>query len=278
VRIAICGDDFGMNDAVDRGMVELAGAGRLGGVGCLTQGPSFARRAGELGRLDVELGVHLDLADAVPGAGALPALVARCYLGAVDRERVRQALRAQFDAFERTFGRAPDYVDGHRHIHQLPQVRDSLFELLQRRYANDPPALRCTRPGVLAGTPWRHRAKAGVIAALGARPCAAAAAARGWTMNRRMLGVYDFRGGERTYLRLLQGWLRRAREGDLLLCHPAAFAQEGDALGAQRLAEFRVLASDALPLLLETYGLRIAGLKALGRPAGRLGYTCGIAP
>jgi len=267
-----------MNEAIDRGMIELAAAGRLGGVGCLTLGPSFARRARELGALDVELGVHLDLGDAVPGAGVLPGLIARCYLGAVDRVALGRALRAQFDAFERTFGRAPDYVDGHRHIHQLPRIRDGLFELLQRRYPDDTPALRCTRPGVLAGSSWRDRLKAGVIAALGAGRCAESAAARGWRTNRRMLGVYDFQGGERRYLRLLQGWLRNARDGDLLLCHPAAFAQDGDALGAQRHAEYRVLAGDALPLLLDVYGLRVSGLKALGRPDHGVGYTSGIAP
>ncbi len=41
-RIVVCGDDFGMNPAVDGGILLLAGMGRMSAVSCLSLGPSFA--------------------------------------------------------------------------------------------------------------------------------------------------------------------------------------------------------------------------------------------
>ncbi|WP_262356388.1 ChbG/HpnK family deacetylase, partial [Bordetella pertussis] len=54
-RIAVCGDDFGMNEAIDGALIELAGAGRLSAVSCMPLAPAFAADAPALARLDVDL-------------------------------------------------------------------------------------------------------------------------------------------------------------------------------------------------------------------------------
>ena len=38
-------------------------------------------------------------------------------------------IAGQFAAFAGAFGRAPDYVDGHQHIHLFPQVREALLRV-----------------------------------------------------------------------------------------------------------------------------------------------------
>ncbi|WP_167547663.1 ChbG/HpnK family deacetylase, partial [Bordetella pertussis] len=84
-RIAVCGDDFGMNEAIDGALIELAGAGRLSAVSCMPLAPAFAADAPALARLDVDLGVHVDFteafAGAAPAAPGLAALLWRAYAG-----------------------------------------------------------------------------------------------------------------------------------------------------------------------------------------------------
>jgi hypothetical protein len=85
---------------------------------------------------------------------------------------------------------------------------------------------------------------------------------QGFQHNGRLLGVYDFRGGEVRYRALLGGWLRAARGGDLLMCHPGIGSDELDSIAAARQAEFAVLANQALPALLQAEGLTLRPLSS----------------
>src|SRR5690606_14231146 len=259
-RIVVCGDDFGMNAGIDAAMLHLARLGRLSAVSVLTQGATFAARGSALRGLD--LGVHLnlteDLGDAAPARVLpLPALISRAYANRLDGAWLDEQLARQFDAFEAVLGRAPDYVDGHQHVHQLPGVLPRLLRLIQRRYGRDAPWLRYTAPGMQEGIPLRESAKAALIGALGSRAVARAARRAGLRTNRRLLGVYGLQGGARRYAGLLQRWLTNARDGDLLVCHPA-LPGAGDALAAQRAAEFEVWARPELGDWLRLNGVRVA--------------------
>ncbi|AZI28420.1 ChbG/HpnK family deacetylase [Bordetella pertussis] len=273
-RIAVCGDDFGMNEAIDGALIELAGAGRLSAVSCMPLAPAFAADAPALARLDVDLGVHVDFteafAGAAPAAPGLAALLWRAYAGQLDPDWIDARLASQFDAFERAFGRAPDYVDGHQHVHQLPGILPRLRALLKRRYAGQRIWLRHTAPGLQFGLPLAEAAKARLIGALGARALARAAGQEGWQTNRRMLGVYGFTGGPRRYAGLLHHWLMNARDGDLLMCHPGWPQVHGAAHASQRAAEYEVLAHPELGTWLARNGLRIVSLSQVrGRQASQ---------
>jgi len=261
-RIVVCGDDFGMNAGIDAGMLRLARLGRLSAISCLTQGTTFAAHGPGLRDLDLDLGVHLNLTETLDESVQapvmpLPALIARAYAGRLDEAWLDQQLARQFDAFETVLGRAPDYVDGHQHVHQLPGVLPRLLRLLQQRYGRRAPWLRYTAPGMQEGIPLRESAKARLIGALGAGAVARVARRDGWRTNRRLLGVYDLQGGARRYAGLLQHWLNNARDGDLLMCHPA-LPGAGDALARQRAAEFEVLARPELGDWMRLNGVRVA--------------------
>ncbi|GAB3102841.1 ChbG/HpnK family deacetylase [Bordetella tumbae] len=260
-HIVVCGDDFGMNSSVDAGMFQLAQLGRLSAISCLTQGPTFSANARLLRDANVEVGLHLNLTEAFGhrdqlAVMPLSALVTRAYAGYLNDEQIDAQLARQFDAFERVLGRAPDYVDGHQHVHQLPRVLPRLLLLLRKRYGSYRPWLRYTAPGMQAGIPMQESAKAHVIAALGASAVARAAQRDGWRTNRRLLGVYGLNGGARHYAGLLHQWLSNARDGDLLMCHPAV-AGAGDKLAGQRAAEFEVLARPELGQWMRQNGVHI---------------------
>jgi predicted glycoside hydrolase/deacetylase ChbG (UPF0249 family) len=268
-RIVVCGDDFGMNADIDEGMIALAGMGRLSAVSCLALGPSFAVNARRLAPLNVDIGLHVNFTESLmPGAEPMPTLsrlILNAYTGRLDGEWIEAQLERQFDAFEAAFGRAPDYVDGHQHVHQLPGIRERLLQLLKRRYGARMPWLRQTAPGMQFGIPMKEAIKARVIGALGAAALARQARQDGMRTNRRLLGVYGFAGGKRRYADLLQNWLFNARDCDLLMCHPAMGNQDGCAMSRQRRAEFDVLASPKLGDWLNANGVHISRLPATAR-------------
>jgi predicted glycoside hydrolase/deacetylase ChbG (UPF0249 family) len=262
--IVVCGDDFGMAEGIDDGLIALGRVQRLSAIGCMTLGPTFAQRAPALSGLNLDLGVHLNFTEPLGRTDglymSLPGLIASSYARTLNAVRVRGQIERQLDAFELALGRTPDFVDGHQHVHQLPQIRTQLIDVLARRYGGHLPWLRCTTPAALNGIPVGQRMKAAVIGALGAAALTRLASRSGLRTNRRLLGVYDFQGGEGAYAALLPHWLGCARDGDVLMCHPAMSANVHDGIGEQRVAEFRVLEGASVQSWLVQHGLRIGRL------------------
>jgi predicted glycoside hydrolase/deacetylase ChbG (UPF0249 family) len=260
-RLAVCADDFGMHPAVNAAVFDLVARGRLSTVACMVDGPAWiegtARWRAER-TSTVELGLHLDLTERFAGAGARwnwNRLVMAGCLRLLARRQLQAEIERQLDAFEHGLQRAPDFIDGHRHVHQLPQVREALVEVLQRRYPGQRTWLRrCVSP-VAAG----ERFKTAVIGLLGAHRLSGLAAQAGLPQNRHLLGVYGFDGDLASYQHRLAGWLACAQDGDLLMCHPA-LAGAGDGIADARTREHEVLAGPVFGRLLDEAGLRITPL------------------
>jgi predicted glycoside hydrolase/deacetylase ChbG (UPF0249 family) len=260
-RIVLCADDFGMNPAVDEGILKLAERRRLSATSCLVEGPSFAPGVDALRQSGLQLGLHLNFTESLGQPGLympVSSLIRQAYLRRLDTGVLASQVQRQLDRYESLVGRPPDFVDGHQHVHQLPQIRSVLLAELSKRYSSSLPWLRYTQAGSLRGLPARLRAKAVIIEHLGSHAFARAARSKAFPLNRAFLGVYDFMGGQASYRRWMRLWLAGAREGDLIMCHPAAGDFPGDELGPQRVAEFEVLRSDDMGEQLDRHGLRLA--------------------
>ena len=249
--ICVVLDDFGLDTGVNFAAHRLADLGRLQAVGALVGAPAWRRGTGLLRRLDAEgldIGLHLDLTEAPllrMSRRPLSSLVALAYSNRLDRHVLQYEIDAQLDAFETELGHPPAFVDGHQHVHQLPVVRDALNAELTERYGSALPWLRSTRgPG--------RSLKARVIGALGARGLEALARKAGAPQNRRLLGVYDFRGGAARYRQLLASWLDEAQDGDLLMCHAGLPVSQADPLHDARQAEYAVLADPSFERMIES--------------------------
>ncbi|SBT03646.1 conserved hypothetical protein [Candidatus Accumulibacter aalborgensis] len=284
--MVVCADDFGMAPGVNAGILELAHGGRLSAVSCMSRGRFFRLAAPSLAGLPVDKGLHLNLTERLQGdefdefderderderdefALPLRRLLWSCWSRQIDARRVVLEIERQLDAFEAVLGVAPDYVDGHQHVHQFPVIRDCLLEVLRRRYPARLPWLRSTLPPVAStalALPQRFKAKG--IGFLGARAFTDLASRLGFRMNAHLLGVYGFEGGEEVYARLLGDWLACAGAGDLLMCHPAGFADEGVYAGRQRVAEYAVLSGECFRSLLEEHGVVVRRLAESDRGA-----------
>ena len=214
----------------------------------MTLAPSFAQDAASLRQTSIAAGLHLSLTE--PGASRMTALplqevIGRSLLRHWNKGELHKEIELQLDAFETHMQRPPSHVDGHQHIHALPQIREVLLDILVKRYPNTPPVLRSTFAG--AGACLGADAfKGKVIQALGARGLKQLATKLGLPTTYSLLGVYGFKGDASTFLLLMTGWMSCARHDDLIMCHPALGADPSDGLSAQRQIEFQVLSSAQL--------------------------------
>jgi predicted glycoside hydrolase/deacetylase ChbG (UPF0249 family) len=297
-HLAVCVDDFGLHDGVNQAVFDLLALRRISAVSCLVDGPTWASGAPALhqavnpaeGTIDApvaDVGLHLNFTETLDPASqatcpSLPLgqLIQFCYLRRFDVAQLEREIERQWDRFEAVWGRAPDFIDGHQHAHQLPQIREALVRVLHRRYPAShvgpkPWVRQCRSPGwraVLAGISVSDTVKAAIIGVLGASVVGRQVQALGLRPSERLLGVYPFDADATGYMRRWQAWLRLVRpRGDLLMCHPATAMKQPppwpDVIAASRRMEHGVLTGEAFGQLLKTSGVRIVRLSDEGGSA-----------
>lgn len=226
----------------------------------MTLAPFFAQDAQALRETAIAVGLHLNLTE--PGASHMPAqslrqVIARSIMHQWSSSSLAKEIQLQLDAFETQMHRPPTHIDGHQHVHALPQVRDALMDVLCKRYPHCPPVLRSTKKGA-NGPTFANLFKAFVIETLGSRSMKALAHHKRIPTTRALLGVYGFDAPASTYLNHLTWWIKRAQPHDLIMCHPALDVFDPDALGPQRQIEFHVLSSTQFQQTLDRCQVHIA--------------------
>jgi predicted glycoside hydrolase/deacetylase ChbG (UPF0249 family) len=223
---ALCADDFALTEGVSRAMLDLIDARRLTAVSALATAPAWPESAIELAsrRGVVAIGLHLDLTLRPFGGGARPfglgELIGKSLAHVVKTAMIAAEFERQFDAFEDALGFPPDHVDGHHHVHVLPQIRDALLRVLSGRYSVSSTALRplIRDPGDL---PRRiaarrgARGKALVVASL-ASGFAEAARAFGFETNVGFSGFLGRAPFDSAFAEVLKAPGPR----HLVMCHP----------------------------------------------------------
>jgi predicted glycoside hydrolase/deacetylase ChbG (UPF0249 family) len=205
----ICADDYGMRADIDRAILDLCARGRLSAVSSMVL---FQRCDGVLMQKlraherTIDIGLHFCLThedlslEAALGTTRLPAfktLFRRALLRRLKRKEITALLTAQYQLFTQKAGRAPDYIDGHLHAHQLPGVAGALVEFVQKLPAGHRPYIRNTRLSTRELRAKKLPAlKAGMIGAFGTRLEKRLHAA-GVPTNDGFSGIYDFKDWRR---------------------------------------------------------------------------------
>lgn len=275
----LCADDFALTPGVSRGILSLAEQGRLSATGAMTNRPHWPLFAPALKALDgvVQAGVHLNLTLGAPlgsmprlaPAGVLPAFgaLARAALtGRLPVDEVAAEIERQLDAFTAAFGRGPDFVDGHQHVHVLPGVRAALIAALARRGFAGKLWLRDPSDSLAAILTRRVAApKALVIAALSGG-FARAARRAGFALNEGFAGVSPF-DPRRDFGSDFRRFLLAPGRRHLVMCHPGEVDAELHALDpvvATRPQELAFLASDRFAAECRAAGLSMLDASRIG--------------
>jgi predicted glycoside hydrolase/deacetylase ChbG (UPF0249 family) len=276
-RIWLCADDYGISRSVNAAIRELIARGRINATSVMTAGPHLDRGdAASLATLNsgtkrAALGLHVTLTApfkplsegfAPLYAGGFPTLNAMMLLSALHRlrrESLENEITAQVRAFVTAFGRPPDFVDGHQHVHLFPQVRDAVLKVMAQ-LAPGAWVRQCGRPRG-AARPLSLKELAIDAFNLGFRH---KASQRGIATNPAFAGAYDFRRGpdfSETFPRFLAG----LPDGGLIMCHPGfvdAELKRLDSFTHQREKEFAYFNSEEFPKLLADRDAELA------RPSG----------
>jgi chitin disaccharide deacetylase len=273
-RIWLCADDFGISSAVNTAIRDLTVRGRLNATSVLVVAPSFYRSdAVSLNALNsvrprLAIGLHLALTAPFRPAsdgfmptrdGAFLPLAATFRHAALRRFRADALVtevRSQLRTFIDAFGRAPDFVDGHQHVHLLPPIADALLQVVKEMAPNawvrqcgrarPSAAMFADRKGLLLDIlSYRFRRRA---AALGLRT------------NPAFAGTYTFRG-EADFAALFPRFLDGLPDGGVVMCHPGfvdAELRRLDPLTTLREKEYAFFAADSFPTLLAARGFALA--------------------
>ncbi len=259
--LVVCADDFGIHPSVSNAIVRLIDARRISATSVLVLGEDSERSAPRLAerRNECSVGLHFSLTEAsgwrrwVP----LPVLITSASLRLLNPESVRERIRRQLDRFEEFFGTAPDFLDGHEHVHQLPAIREIVLDHLCDRYGTAV-AVRSTQAAVARGP------KALLVAAFGSKVLSRTASERGLTVNSDFAGAYSFeRVGQ--YRTRITGWLESMSDGGLIMCHPGT-DPHADSISMARYEEYSYLRSREWPEDLATYGVNLKRFQGLRRP------------
>jgi predicted glycoside hydrolase/deacetylase ChbG (UPF0249 family) len=247
--------------------------GRLSATSVMTNCRSWKETGADLRNFSqpIGIGLHLNLTTGralgsmpeLAPDGTLPSLgtvLSRALSGRLAASELRTEIGLQLDAFESVLGRAPDFVDGHQHVHVLPGIRSALLSVLADRGLGGLVWLRY--PGDRVEAILRRQVafrKALVVSAfaLGFRK---AAAARGFDTNASFSGFSDFDAeahADRTFEAAFAGLGPRP----VVMCHPGHVDDELrrlDPAVESRRRELDYLASDRFAALLHAHGIELA--------------------
>lgn len=253
MKLIICADDFSQNPEIDHAIIHLIQNNRLSATSCMVNSPYWASSAKLITqdiRNKADIGLHLDFT--LFGYGYSHAMLTLLsILHCLPKQLIQRSIEQQLDQFEEKLDTKPDYIDGHQHVHQLPQIRQALLTILKRRYSHELPWLRIAKPNSKSGL------KGLIIKLLGATALAREAKAMGFQCSDTLLGVYDFNGNVSDYKKRLIDWMMQAKDSEstpVLMCHPSMERSDwqDDPIYLARVNEFRVLSSDAFSVVFNT--------------------------
>jgi len=272
-RIWLCADDYGIAPGVNEAIRDLVARGRLNATSVMVVAPSCSRA--ETQSLDalnaagprVAIGLHLTLTGPLkPLTRQYTPLADDAFLPLattlrlavqqrLDMEALAAELRAQFEVFASLFGRAPDFVDGHQHVHLFPQVRQAVLETtawmapqawVRQCGSNLPFARRVADPkGLLID--WLSR------------EFRARASRHGVDTNPAFAGTYTYRS-DADFPHIFPRFLEGLPKGGLVMCHPGhvdAELERLDPLTTLREREYAYFKGDAFPADLAAHGVTL---------------------
>jgi predicted glycoside hydrolase/deacetylase ChbG (UPF0249 family) len=271
-RIWLCADDYGISPAVSAAIRDLIIRRRINATSVMVGTPSFspseAQALAGAAATRAAIGLHVTLTGpfrplspdfASLHHGAFPMLAGmagRALARRLDSAALASEIAQQFAAFRAAFGRPPDYVDGHQHIHVFPQIREALIRVVQ---AAAPQAwIRQCRRSDAAPKSFANP-KGFILDALSAR-FRQLATQQGLRTNAAFAGTYSFQPGA-VFEDLFPGFLDGLPDGGLIMCHPGKVDDELrrlDPLTYLREREYAYFLDERFPQLLARRGYALA--------------------
>ena len=273
-RIWLCADDYGISTAVNAAIRDLVLRGRLNATSVMVNTPTFNRsealplRMLNVGADRVAIGLHVTLTAPFKPLtrtfrplrdGTFLSIEQTLWGGLLRRFNVRDVeaeVSAQIAEFVKAFGRLPDFIDGHQHVHLMPQIRDGVLNAV-RASAPDAWVRQCGRALPLHRRFADHK---GLVLDWLSRSFRARATRLGLRTNAAFAGTYDFQTAT-PFAQLFPRFLDDLPDGSVVMCHPGfvdAELKRLDPLTNLREHEYAFFVGEAFPSLLRSRDVALA--------------------
>lgn len=273
-RIWLVADDYGISPAVNEGIRELILRGRINATSVMTAAPSFTRGEAvpltilSAGSQQIAIGLHVTLTAPFrplsSGYGPLrdgtflplKATLRAAILRRLKPQKIAVEIGAQIKAFTAAFGRPPDFIDGHQHVHIFPQVREAVIAAV--RHAAPNAWLRHCGSTLSFAKLFSDRKGLLIDHLSGALQ--KRATKFGLKTNPAFAGTYSFKDSA-DYAALFPGFLAGLPDGSVVMCHPGHVDDELkrlDTLTTLREKEYDFFAGAAFPGILEKHGITLS--------------------
>ncbi len=280
-RIWLCADDYGISPGVNAAIRELISRERINATSVMVGAPHF--ESDEVAALDTlnsgkkraALGLHVALTGPFkPVSEGFTPLRDGQFLPLDDmlRSAVSRRLQtellvieiaSQLRTFIDAFGRPPDFLDGHQHVHLFPQVRDAFLRVVAEG-APEAWVRQCGRARPVRRLHDRKALTLDILSVAFRRK----ARQLGIPFNPAFAGTYSF-NAKANFTKLFPRFLSGLPDSGLVMCHPGfvdAELKALDSLTTLREHEFAFFNSEAFPKALAEHGVSLA--HPTGNPGG----------
>jgi predicted glycoside hydrolase/deacetylase ChbG (UPF0249 family) len=260
-RVVFHADDFGETVEITRGIIRAVNHGVVTSSSIMANMPGtrFALEQAPLLADRMSFGVHLNLCEGrpltdVPGltddSGRFVSkrtLARKSFAGRLDLDQVRQEIATQVEHVV-GHGIPVSHLDGHKHLHMLPGVRNVVVETARR--------FDLRRVRVMSERSWRPmRRPAGLVREAVAHGAARTFAGARLRFPARTLDIREFLGAAPHDLARRLGRMEGVTE---VVCHPGTVAADAEKPGScDRSVELEFLARPELRGALHDEGIEL---------------------
>ena len=259
-RIWLVADDYGISRSVNAAIRDLLERGAINATSVMVVASGFDTGEAEklLGsRAHGAIGLHLTLTapfrpslsgyEPTRNAGffSLRDTFLAAVLGRLSTQMLTAEIESQVAKFVAAFGRPPDFIDGHQHVHLFPRIDACLLSVVRRTV----PGAWVRQCGRAPRSPLDRKA---LVLDLLSRRFRSQARARGVATNPAFAGTYNF-AATANFAELFPAFLNDLPDGAVIMCHPGTVDEElvrNDTLTSLRESEYAFLGSDAFRRLL----------------------------
>ena len=265
-RLILCADDFGYNQNISSAIIELVKRNLISATSCMTDFPAWDEYASELKSLEnsCDVGLHFNLTDNYPensvttsDYSSLSKLMSAAILRKIDVCFIENEFDRQIGKFVNSFGRLPDYIDGHQHVHQFPVIQSVIVNQIEKYYKpGSYPYVRVTTPVIEKKIdPF----KAFIILLYGAHSLKKKLIERNIKYNKAFAGIYKFKNYQ-NFPVYMESWLDNMPDSTLMMCHPGSSnsTRDSDPISESRYNEYDFLKSNDFSRLCEKYNINIS--------------------
>lgn len=271
--LILSADDFGMNEAVSRGIALAAGRGALRSTAAMANCSFFEDALSDLERngIRLDVGIHLNLTWGLPltRPSLVPSLVERggaffsrgnvlkrCLLHRLSEDEVYEEFRAQCARLALIRGRI-SHLDGHHHVHIYPIVRRAAKRVAREfgiRY------VRAPREGLWSPWAWSAMRRLGMTLL---RSSGKAYWRKCGFQTPDYFGGFALGGGPHFRDRWI-ATLGRLREGVTeIMVHPGFASEDNDDYDVERKEELDWIMSGELEAIAEKHAVEFTSFAEL---------------